>query len=155
MGAGFRPVCGAIRREFTGYPERKSVQLVPMETLDSAAIAARNKRAVSFGLSPRDYLGLGRFSLAAEKLGVKATEITKGKFNQGAVLKLSGPDHNYEVLVDAGNALLGRVEADGKRVRLCAAGTNSEASWGKLIHQVENQSHCGRQVHRARVDHRR
>jgi hypothetical protein len=72
-------------------------------------------------LSPRDYLALGRFSLAADKLpGVKTTAVTKGPLGQGALLKLSSPDHDYEVLVDgAGNALLGRVEKDGKRVRLC------------------------------------
>jgi hypothetical protein len=127
-------------RDFAGYPEHESVQLLPhMQTLNSAAIAARNTRANALGLNPRDYLGLGRFSLAADKAGLKSTGITKGPLGQGALLKLSGAEHNYEVLVDgAGNALLGRVEKDGsKRVRLCSIGTNSEAGWEKLIEALK------------------
>jgi hypothetical protein len=110
-----------------------------MQTLTGAAtIAARNSRAAAVGLSPRDYLSLGRLSIAAEKFGVKATGLTKGPLGQGARLELASSNHNYEVLVNgAGNALLGRVEADGKRVRLCAAGTNSEASWEKLIRALK------------------
>jgi hypothetical protein len=104
-----------------------------MQTLDNAAIAVRNKNAAYYGLTPRDYLALKRFSIAADNLGVKSNAISKGPL-QGALLKLSSGNNNYEVLVDgAGQVLLGRVEADGKRVRLSAAGTNSEASWGKLI----------------------
>jgi len=105
-----------------------------MQTLDNAAsaIAVRNKNAAYYGLPPRDYLALGRFSIAAAKFGVKSTAITKGPLSQGARLELSGSNHNYEVLVDDGQVLLGKIEA-GKRVRLCAAGTNSEAGWEKLI----------------------
>ena len=105
-----------------------------MQMLDNAAVAARNGRAQALGLNPRDYLGLGRFSLAAEKLGVKATEVSKGPLGSGCLLKLASGNNHYEVLVDGtGGILLGRVEADGKRVRLCAAGTSSEAGWGKLV----------------------
>jgi hypothetical protein len=105
-----------------------------MQTLTGAAMAARNGRAKALGLSPRDYLGLGRLSNAADKFGVRATEITKGPFGQGALLKLSSGNNHYELLVDGnGQMLLGRVEQDGKRVRLCEGRTNTEAQWNRML----------------------
>jgi hypothetical protein len=107
-----------------------------MQTSTGAApaIAARNERAAALGLNPRDYLALGRLSIAAGRLGVKATALSKGPLGQGALLKLSSPDHNYEVLVDGiGQALLGRVEADGKRTRLCAGSTSIQAQWDRIL----------------------
>jgi hypothetical protein len=106
-----------------------------METLNGVApaIAARNNRAASFAISPRDYLSLGRFSNAADKFGLKSTGITKGPFGQGALLKLSSSNHDYEVLVDGtGQMLLGRIE-NGQRVKLYAGSTNTKAAWDKLL----------------------
>jgi hypothetical protein len=105
-----------------------------MQKLSGAApaIAARNRRAAAVGLDPRDYLGLGRFSNAAEKLGVKATGLSKGPLGQGARLELSSSNHKYEVLVDGcGSMTLGRVEQD-RRVRLCAGSTGTE-QWNRML----------------------
>jgi hypothetical protein len=52
---------------------------------------------------------------------------------------MSSGNHDYEVLVDGtGHMLLGRVENDGKRVKLCETGTNTEAQWGMLLQALEN-----------------
>jgi len=105
-----------------------------MQMLDNAAVAARNKNAAYYRVSPRDYLDLGHFSIAADKLGVKSTAITKGPFGQGALLKLTSGSNHYEVLVDGtGGMLLGKIEADGKRVRLCEGSTNTEAQWNRML----------------------
>jgi hypothetical protein len=103
-----------------------------------AAIAARNNRAASLRLSPREYLSLGRFSNAADQLGIKSTGISKGPFGQGCLLKLSGKAGQYEVHLDGnGSMILGRVEQNGKRVRLCAGNSNTEADWNRLLAVIE------------------
>ena len=48
-GAGFQPFCGAIRRDFAGYPERESVELVPHANVNRCRDGGK-KRA---GQSPR------------------------------------------------------------------------------------------------------
>jgi hypothetical protein len=69
---------------------------------------------------------------------VKTASIGKGPFNQGCLLKLSG-SNDYEVLVDGtGHLLLGRVEKNGQRVRLCASGSNTEAGWAMLLQSLRN-----------------
>jgi hypothetical protein len=98
----------------------------------STDIAARNKNAAYYGLSPRVYLDLGHFSIAAEKAGVKSTAIKKGPLGQGARLELSGPDHNYEVLVGNGQMLLGRVNGE-ERTRLCEGSTNTQSQWNRML----------------------
>jgi hypothetical protein len=78
-----------------------------------------------------------KFSNAADKLGLKTTSIGRGPFiGVGCCLKLSG-NHNYEVLLNGGVMLLGRIEQDGKRVKLCEGGTSIEASWEKLLQAVK------------------
>ena len=103
----------------------------------ASAIAVRNKNPAYYGVSPRDYLDLGHFSIAADKLGVKSTAIKKGKLSQGACLELSG-NNNYEVLVDGiGQVLLGKIEADGNRVRLCVGSTGTE-QWNRMLGVLRN-----------------
>jgi hypothetical protein len=96
-------------------------------------------RAGSFGITRREYVALGKFSNAAEKLGLETTNISKGPFGRGCLLKMSSGNHDYEVLVDrTGHALLGRVEKNGKRVKLCEGGTNTEAQWSALLQTLKN-----------------
>lgn len=113
-----------------------------MQTLKGAApatFAARNERAAALGLSPRDYLSLGQFANALEPIGVKTTGITKGPFNQGCLLKLSGKAGQYEVHLDGnGSITLGRMEKDGQRVRLYAGSTATEAGWDRLLAAIRN-----------------
>jgi hypothetical protein len=56
----------------------------------------------------------------------------------GCRLELASPNRSYEVLVNNGTALLGRVEKDGRRVKLCEGGTNIEATWEKLLGALRN-----------------
>jgi hypothetical protein len=91
-------------------------------------------------ISQREYLSLARFSLRAEAIGLKTTGIGKGPFGAGCLLKMS---RGYEALVDGtGNVILGRVEADGKRVRLWETGT-TQAGWDMLLRVLESSE--GRQ----------
>jgi hypothetical protein len=95
-------------------------------------------RVGHFGISHREYAALARFSTAADKAGVKTSKIGRGPFNQGCLLQLSSSNHNYEVLVDgAGQVLLGSVKS-GQRIKLCVSGTNTEASWEKLLQALRN-----------------
>jgi hypothetical protein len=95
-------------------------------------------RAGYFGITHREYFALGKFSNAADGLGLKTTGIGRGPFGVGCLLQLSSSNHHYEVLVNAGHLLLGRVEKDGKRVRL-AEGADTEASWAMLLETVERE----------------
>jgi hypothetical protein len=89
-----------------------------------------------FGIGQREYLALVRFSSKAEAIGLKTTGIGKGPFGAGCLLKMS---KGYEALIDGtGNVILGRVEADGKRVRLCQGSSGIEAGWEKLLLALEN-----------------
>jgi hypothetical protein len=91
-----------------------------------------------FGLNAREYIALGKFSNALDPIGVKTTGIGKGPFGQGCLLKLSGKAQ-YEVhVVGTGHALLGRVEPNGERVRLCEAGSNTQAGWERLLATLKN-----------------
>jgi hypothetical protein len=92
-----------------------------------------HNQAAHFKISTRDYLNLGKFSNAADKLGLKSTGITKGPFGSGCLLKMSGGAHTYELLLGNGSALLGRVEANGKRVRLFNGPTAAETQWDNLL----------------------
>jgi hypothetical protein len=91
------------------------------------------------GLTIREYIALGKFSSALDPFGVKTTGIGKGPFGVGCLLKVSGKAGQYEVHVDGtGRMFLGRVKNDGNRVRLCEGGTNTEASWERLLQVVRN-----------------
>jgi hypothetical protein len=107
-----------------------------MQTLKGAAsIAAKTRwhgpRASHFAITAGEYTALGRFSNATDKLGLKITGITKGPFGAGARLQMSGRG-NYEVDLTGGQVLLGRVEASGKRVRICEA-SSTPAGFEKLL----------------------
>ena len=81
-------------------------------------------RARALGLTAREYSHLGEFSNNADKLGLKSVSVGKAP-GLGCRLKLSGR-HDYEALLNNGIALLGRVEASGKRIKLHEGGTNVE-----------------------------
>jgi hypothetical protein len=56
----------------------------------------------------------------------------------GCLLQLSSSNHHYEVLVNgAGHLLLGRIEQNGKRVRL-VEGADTEATWELFLQAVRN-----------------
>jgi hypothetical protein len=91
------------------------------------------------GITDREYFALGKFSNAADKLGLKTTSIGRGPLlGVGCRLQLSG-NYNYEVLLNGGIMLLGRIEKDGKRIKLCEGGTNTEAQWTLLLKTVEKE----------------
>jgi hypothetical protein len=103
-----------------------------------AAYAARTRwhgnRVGYFGISRQEYVALAKSCNAAEKLGTETTGVGKGPFRVGCLLRLSGGNHDYELLVDGtGYMQLGRVQQNGQRVRLYAGGTNTEAPWGMLL----------------------
>src|SRR5438132_14375532 len=112
--------------------------MTAVQTINApATIAARNNRAASFGISPRDYLSLGRFSNAANKFGVKTVSIGRGAFGVGCQLQLSSSNHNYEVRVNSTGVLLGKIEASGKRTKLAEGSSNTEATWERLLETVK------------------
>ncbi len=92
-------------------------------------------RARALGLTAREYSHLGEFSNNADKLGLKSVSVGKAP-GLGCRLKLSGR-HDYEVLLNNGIALLGRVEASGKRIKLHEGGTNVESTWNMLLKTIE------------------
>jgi hypothetical protein len=82
---------------------------------------------------------LGRFSNAAKRFGIETTEIARGPLGVGCRLQMSAGDRHYEVAIDGnGQMTLGRVEADGKRVRLCAGSTNIESGWNRMLGALKN-----------------
>ena len=90
-----------------------------------------------FGISPRAYVALAKFSNAAEKLGVKTTAITQGMFGSGCRIQLCGKA-DYEVLVDGAGMTLGRVEADGRRIKLAQGSSGTEPEWAALLRALQN-----------------
>jgi hypothetical protein len=111
-----------------------------MQTLKGAApatFAARNNRAASLGISPREYLSLGRFSNAADKFGLQTTAITKGPFGAGARLTMSSGSTNYELDVTNGRIMLGKAEPNG-RVRLCEC-SSTQAGWETLLAALQTE----------------
>ena len=79
---------------------------------------------------------LGKFSNDADKFGLKTTSVGKA-LGLGCRLQLSSSNHNYEVLLNGGIALLGRIEQDGKRIKLGEAGTNIESGWNVILNAIK------------------
>lgn len=115
------------------------MQTVKQKPAAPAATRYHGPRAnPQLAITARELAALACFSADAGKLGVKMTDLGKGPFGVGALLKLSGKAGQYEVLVNSGqHALLSRVE-NGKRIRLCKAGTSTEASWNALLIALKN-----------------
>jgi hypothetical protein len=90
------------------------------------------------GVSEREMTSLAKFSSGAEAFGIRTTAISRGPLlGVGCRLQLSGKA-DYEVLISNGQVLLGKVEANGQRIRLAEGGSNIEASWEKLLQAVRN-----------------
>ena len=53
---------------------------------------------------------------------------------------MSGKAADYEMVLDGrGSVLLGKVEANGQRIRLAEGGSNIEATWTMLLKTVETE----------------
>ena len=58
-------------------------------------------------------------------------------------LRMMSGKTDYEVILNEAGLLLGRVEKDGTRIRLCA-GSNTEAQWERLLAALRNSEGEGR-----------
>jgi len=104
------------------------------------ARTSTSERASLYGLSQREYFSLGKFSNDADRFGLKTVGIARGMFGTGCVLQMSGKAADYEMVLDGrGSVLLGKVEANGQRIRLAEGGSNIEATWTMLLKTVETE----------------
>ena len=94
-------------------------------------------RAKRLGITDRDDFSLGTLANRVEAFGVKATAVGKA-LGLGCRLKLSG-NHDYELLVNNGIVLAGRIEANGRRTKLFEGGTSVEATWSTLLKTIETE----------------
>jgi hypothetical protein len=86
-----------------------------------------------YGLPAAVYTALLRFSTQAEEaVGIKTLAINSRPRGHGCTLKLSGAQAVYELIIEPGAMLLGRIR-NGERTRLVEAGTGSEVQWGRVL----------------------
>ena len=93
---------------------------------------------VGFGLNPPLFVSVARFANSVEALfGLKSIAFNPGPFNSGRRLSLAGNGHVYELIVNDNGMTLGKVETDGRRIRL-ATGMDTKADWDQLLRVLQN-----------------
>ena len=90
-----------------------------------------------YGISRRDYLAMAKLSNACEdKLGIETVGIEKVKLGSGCVVELASGQFTYELKVERGMMVLGRVSREGVRQKLFTGGIAVAMDWEKLVDVV-------------------
>jgi hypothetical protein len=92
-----------------------------------------NRAPAPFAIGYQEYVSLAKFSSKAEAIGVRTTAIDRGPFKAGARLTMSSGSTNYELDVHNGVMVLGKLESNGKRIRICEGRSGTQLEWERLF----------------------